>query len=235
MSEYNHNQVKPDPREAPETTDFNNIPRDLGNSACVDMQGLSAPNPKQLPATAQREVSKRTIDCVENASSVETTKIILERVNRRGRSSASLLDGTILVGSSRQPFLDAARILIAAGYDPDSWLEGWRPGATAFALRARLGIAAGLTVDETKTVFAKWKPFSSSAVASSIDHSEIPATTLAAAPSALLQPQHEQQSKMTSETEPGAARPAPSSTDECTEQSRSSSTFDNGSSSSSRA
>ncbi len=115
-------------------------------------------------------------------------KIILEPVNRRGRSRASLPDGTVLVASSRQPFLDAARVLIAAGYDPDSWLEGWRPGATAFALRARLGIAAGLTVDETKTVFAKWKPFSSSAVASSIDHSEIPATTLAAAPSAPPQP-----------------------------------------------
>ena len=171
----------------------------------------------------------------DDKAAVGTIKIILVPVNRRGRSCASLPDGTVLVGSSRQPFLDAARVLIAAGYDSDSWLEGWRPGATAFALRARLGIAAGLTVDETKTVFAKWKPFSSSAVASSIDHSEIPATTLAAAPSALLQPQHEQQSKMTSETEPGAARPAPSSTDECTEQSRSSSTFDNGSSSSSRA
>jgi hypothetical protein len=184
VSECNHNQVRPDPREAPETTDFSNIPRDLGNSACIDMQGLSAPNPKQLPATAQREVSKRTIDCVENASSVETTKIILERVNRHGRSSASLPDGTVLVGSSRQPFLDAARVLIAAGYDPDSWLEGWRPRATAFALRARLGIAAGLTVDETRTVFAPWKPFSLSAVAPSIRRSEEAAPTLAAAPSA---------------------------------------------------
>jgi hypothetical protein len=159
----------------------------------------------------------------------ETIKIILVPVNRRGRSSGSLPEGLVLVDSSRQPFLDAARVLIAAGYDPDSWLEGWRPGATAFALRARLGIAAGLTVDETKTVFAKWKPFSSSAVASSIDHSEIPAT---AAPSALQQPQIEQQSKKKSEPEPGVARPAPSSTDECTDQSISSSTFDNGNSTS---
>jgi hypothetical protein len=160
------------PSEAPETTDFSNLPRDLGNSACIDMQGLSAPNPKQLAATAQREVSERTIDCVENASSVETTKIILEQLNRRGRSSASLPDGTVLVRSSRQAFLDAARVLVAAGHDPDSWLEGRRPGATAFALRARLGIAAGLTVDETRTVFAPWKPFSLSAVAPSIRRSE---------------------------------------------------------------
>jgi hypothetical protein len=116
-----------------------------------------------------------------------TIKIVLEAINRRGRSSASL-PGTVLVASSRQPFLDAARVLIAAGYDPGCCLEGFRAGAKTFALRARLGIAAGLVVDETRTVFAKWNPFSLSAVAASIDHSEIPATTLAATPSALLQP-----------------------------------------------
>ena len=93
----------------------------------------------------------------------------------------------MLVASSRQPFLDAARILITADHDPNSWLEGWRAGATAFALRARLGIAAGLTVDETRTVFAPWKPFSSSAVSSSIRHLGGAATTLAAAASTLSQ------------------------------------------------
>jgi hypothetical protein len=101
---------------------------------------------------------------------------ILEPVNRRGRSRALLPDGTVLVRSSRQAFLDAARVLIAAGYDPDSWLEGWRPGSTAFALRARLGVASGLTVDETRTVFAPWKPFSPSAVSPSIRHPEEAAT-----------------------------------------------------------
>jgi hypothetical protein len=102
------------------------------------------------------------------------------------------------VVSSRQPFLDAARVLIAAGYDPASWVEGWRPEASAFALRARLEIAAGLTVDETRTVFAAWKPFSPSAVSSSIRYSEETATTLALAPSALLQSPPEQQSKKNS-------------------------------------
>jgi DnaJ domain len=56
------------------------------------------------------------------------------------------------VRPSRQPFLDAA------GCDP--WLEGWRPGAVGFALRARLGVDSGLTVDETQTILAPWKPFS---------------------------------------------------------------------------
>jgi hypothetical protein len=144
-----------------------------------------------------------------------TIKIILAAVNRRGRSWASLLDGTVLVASSRQPFLDAARVLVDKGYDPDCWLEGWRAGATVFALRARLGIAAGLTVDETRTGLATWKAFSSSAVASSIRHSEQAATTLAAAPSALQQPPLEKPPEITpSIADSGVAGPtAPLTTD----------------------
>jgi hypothetical protein len=68
--------------------------------------------------------------------------IILEPVDRHGRSKASLPDGTMLVKSSRQPFLEAARALMAAGHSPNSWLEGWRPGSSTWALRARLGIVA---------------------------------------------------------------------------------------------
>jgi hypothetical protein len=144
---------------------------------------LAAPAPSKLLSKAESRQLELTIFPRSAAGTVErdgrvragTIRILVESVDRRGHSSASLPDGTILVGSSRQPFLDAARVLIAAGYDPAGWVEEWRPGADAFALRARLGIAAGLTVDETKTAFAKWKPFSSSAVASSVDHSEIPA------------------------------------------------------------
>jgi hypothetical protein len=130
--------------------------------------------------------------------------------------------------------LDAARVLIAAGYDPASWVEGWRPGASAFALRARLEIAAGLTVDETRSVFAAWKPFFPSAVLYSIRHSEEAATTPALAPSALLQQSpSEQQSRNPAETELGAARPVSSVADECTD--RIPANFQHGSSSSSRA
>jgi hypothetical protein len=144
-----------------------------------------------------------------------TINILLEPINQRGRSRASLPDKTVLVASSRQPFLDAARVLIAAGYDPGCWLEGWRVGATAFALRARLGIAAGLTVDETRTVFAPWKPFSPSAVSSSIRHSDEAATTLADAPSALLQPLFKKPSRTLLAANSGAAGPtAPSATDQ---------------------
>src|SRR5258707_4965341 len=128
-------------------------PGSPGQQAAVEASLLFAPLAKSdelepalirssLPETVKRDGQGR----------IGTIRIILESVNRRGRSSASLPDGTVIVRSSRQAFLDAARVLVAAGHDPDSWLEGWRPGATAFALRARLGIAAGLTVDETRTV-----------------------------------------------------------------------------------
>ena len=107
-----------------------------------------------------------------NTAGSVTITVTLEPVDRHGRSRASLPVGTILVDSSRQPFLEAARVLMAASHSPNSWLEGWRPGSSTWALRARLGIAAGLTVDESKTVFAKWKAFSRSAVSPPIRANE---------------------------------------------------------------
>jgi hypothetical protein len=108
---------------------------------------------------------------------------MLKAGGRPGQSSASLPDGTVLVQASRQPILESARVLLNLGYPPEVWLEGWRPGAAEFALRARLGIAAGLTVDETRTVFAQWKAFPSSAVASPVRYSEGAATSPRAEPS----------------------------------------------------
>lgn len=91
-----------------------------------------------------------------------TIKIIFQAVDNVDRFRASLPDGTILVRSSRQPFLDAARVLIAAGHHADSHLEGWWPKAKTFALRARLGVAAQLSVlekDKEKPRFVRWLPY----------------------------------------------------------------------------
>jgi hypothetical protein len=91
-----------------------------------------------------------------------TIKIILQGVDQYGHFSASLPDGTALVRSSRQPFLDAARVLVASGFDADSRLEGWWPEATTFALRARLCVAARLRVLEKsgeKPRFSLWTPY----------------------------------------------------------------------------
>jgi hypothetical protein len=66
--------------------------------------------------------------------------------------------------NSRQPFLDAARRLIEQGYDPATMLVMRHAGSSIDSLRAPLGVAACLTVDEHHGVFARWKPFSPSAV-----------------------------------------------------------------------
>jgi hypothetical protein len=154
---------------------------------------LSVAESRQLELTVFPPSGSGTVG--EGRGWVGTIRIFVASAGRHGRSSASLPDGTVLVASSRQPYLAAARVLIATGYDPDNWLEGWRPESTGFALRARLGIAAGLTVDETRTIFAPWKPFSPSAVSPSIRHSEIPATRTLATPSLAslrLPPDHEE-------------------------------------------
>jgi hypothetical protein len=117
-----------------------------------------------------------------------TIRILVESADRHGHWSVSLQGGTVLVRSSRQAFLDAARVLVAADYDPNSWLEGWRPGAAASVMRARLGIASGLTVDESRTLFAPWKPFSPSAVSSSIRYPKDADTVPVPGASGLVQP-----------------------------------------------
>ncbi len=108
--------------------------------------------------------------------------------SRHGRYRAELADGTALC-LSRQPFLDAARALISAGFKPSSVLIGWRRGSAAWALRATLKEAAKLTVDETKTCFARWKAFSSSAVGAQKRYSEGEAIPLPESPNASLRDQ----------------------------------------------
>jgi|SRR5258707_12744535 len=66
---------------------------------------LGAQSPEISPNTALRSFSG-PIERDDKAA-VGIIKIILVTVNRRGRSSASLSDGTVFVASSRQPFLDA--------------------------------------------------------------------------------------------------------------------------------
>lgn len=100
-------------------------------------------------------------------------------MDRHGHWRAFIANGTLLVPLSRQPVLDAARVLIRAGYPPAAWIEGWHPGASEFAMRARLGEAARLSVDETRTIFVQWKPFPSSAVGSPKRFSETAATLAA--------------------------------------------------------
>jgi hypothetical protein len=79
----------------------------------------------------------------------------------RGRFRAEL-DGCVIVASSRTPFVDAARVLIARGHDPNVLLAMQRVGDDAFALRAALGIAARLAVlenDRHAPKFIRWEAY----------------------------------------------------------------------------
>jgi hypothetical protein len=63
---------------------------------------------------------------------------------------------------SRTPFFAAARALQAEGVDPNTILVMRHSGSQTDSLRARLGVAAGLTIEETKygPKLRRWKPFS---------------------------------------------------------------------------
>jgi hypothetical protein len=117
--------------------------------------------------------------------------IVVSTVRAPGRFEARLA-GTdnLLVASSRQPLVDAARVLIAHGHDPGAAVVMKHRGSDTVALSARLGIAAGLAVDEAgRPRFTRWMPFFRGAVSLGIAPSDqtatlpAPAETLAARPS----------------------------------------------------
>ena len=68
---------------------------------------------------------------------------------------------------SRTPFFDAARELVANGYDPNLTLIMRHAGSDTDSLTAKLGTAASLTLEETDygPKLRRWKPFSTLAVA----------------------------------------------------------------------
>ena len=87
-----------------------------------------------------------------------------------GHFSAALADSTLLVRSSRQPFVGAARELLRRGADPDTNLTVMHSGSATVALRAQVGTAAGLTVDETgRPRFRRWKAYCPRGVAPPIE------------------------------------------------------------------
>ena len=85
-----------------------------------------------------------------------------------GHFSAEV-NGQPVVVSSRQPLLDAARVLIALGADTNSWIVMRHRGSDVDALRTKIGIAAALVVkepDRGRAHFACYVPLGSSPVAS---------------------------------------------------------------------
>jgi hypothetical protein len=104
----------------------------------------------------------------------QTIVIVVEPVGHRGCFLARL-DERVIVAASSTPFFDAARILIARGYDPGVVLEMRRVGSTAFDLRGPLRVAARLDVKDAK--FVKHRPHPDGhgkADASLVDATEAP-------------------------------------------------------------
>jgi hypothetical protein len=79
-----------------------------------------------------------------------------------GRFEARLGGDDRVLCVSRTPFFDAARKLLAQGYDPNDLLMLRHAGSDTDSLRAKLGTAASLTVKETGygPQLQPWKPFS---------------------------------------------------------------------------
>jgi len=93
--------------------------------------------------------------------------IIVTPSSRAGHFDAHLEHHNSLLVTSRSPFLDSARHLVDAGFDPDAVLIMRHDGADHDALRARLGTAAGLTVEESAhgPIFRSFRNAPQSAVA----------------------------------------------------------------------
>jgi len=68
---------------------------------------------------------------------------------RPGWFTASVAGDDRLLARSRTPFLDAARELLGSGVDPATVLVMRHAGSTTESLRAAVGVAATLTVEES--------------------------------------------------------------------------------------
>jgi hypothetical protein len=91
-----------------------------------------------------------------------TTVIQLTITPRPGKPGRfDVYVGDRLICSSRQPLLDAARVLLAEGIAPDAMVELRHAGADHVALCAKVGAAAKLRIVEGgDTVrFARWSAF----------------------------------------------------------------------------
>lgn len=69
--------------------------------------------------------------------------------------------GDDLIVTSRQPFLDGARALLARGYDPTTPYNMRHANSTALSfVTTTIGHAAGLSVSDARTTrFQKFEPF----------------------------------------------------------------------------
>jgi|SRR6266849_1826048 len=93
----------------------------------------------------------------------------------RGQLFDAAVDGRTVVTRSTQPLLDAARVLLAEGVDPDIWIVMRHAGRADDALRSTVGAAAALSVAEGERAprFISWKASPHATGASPVSLSEV--------------------------------------------------------------
>jgi hypothetical protein len=112
-----------------------------------------------------------------------------DRVDRNypGRFDARLAGDRPIIERSRTPFLDAARALLASGLAlPDDMLEMRHDNSEHVVLRAKVSVAAKLTVSDAKGPprFVPWHSHPNTSPMDSVSlpmrQTEVPATPVAA-------------------------------------------------------
>ena len=108
----------------------------------------------------------------------KSVELVVSPVGRLGHFRAQL--GHRELVTSRQPFLDSARVLLGEGCDPTTVLVMRHAGSKADSLRGTIGAAAKLTVAEGELDpprFRAWKPFVSREGSPGTRKNEVAATS----------------------------------------------------------
>jgi hypothetical protein len=106
------------------------------------------------------------------------TVVLIVRKSRNGKFDAYLDDGRYIC-TCTSPFLAAARVLIAWGFDPRSGYVMRRQGSDRDDLISTLGVAAGLMVTtnhQGKPIFAKYQAAQRSVAAPPVGPVDLTAT-----------------------------------------------------------
>lgn len=146
-----------------------------------EINDLESGGTVKLPTRSLGFPSHQNAACECRATDSASTLTIIVTPAPTGRYQSRLDGDDRVLCISGTPFFDAARKLVAQGHDYDTILLLRHEGSETECLRAKLGMAASLTVEETGygPQLRRWKPFSTLAVPPSIAPNDQVATTLA--------------------------------------------------------
>ena len=93
---------------------------------------------------------------------------------KRGQLFNSSIDGRRIVSSSTTPFLDAARVLLNEGVNPETPIFIFHEGCSYYSLKSTVGKVAKLTVLDSGhgPIFRPWRALSAVPVGSSVPRAD---------------------------------------------------------------